>query len=154
MGLQHRLACGPEKNASLVPYVEKAVWLLDSQVEFIEGRIQNEKVFAECPLRKPEKSSRILKWTNKTVDYVEWIYALCEVLNLNGEKVTLKTLFGVFNGLFGIDVKEYSLYFTGIKNRKKGDRTSFLDLQKQLLIRRMEEADRRPDGKRGLDKRG
>jgi hypothetical protein len=66
----------------------------------------------------------------------------------------LKTLFGVFNGLFGIDVKEYSLYFTGIKNRKKGDRTSFLDLQKQLLIRRMEEADRRPNGKRDVDKRG
>jgi hypothetical protein len=36
-------------------------------------------------------------------------------------------------------------------NRKKGDRTSFLDLQKQLLIRRLEDSDRRPVGKRGLD---
>jgi hypothetical protein len=45
---------------ALLPYVEKAVWLLDSQVEFIEGRIQNERMLAGCPLCKPEKPSLIL----------------------------------------------------------------------------------------------
>jgi hypothetical protein len=77
------------------------------------------------------------------VDYVEWVYALYGALNLNGGKVTLKTLFAVFNGLFGVEVKEYSLYFTSIKNRKKGDRTVFLDKLKEILTTKMEEADRR-----------
>jgi hypothetical protein len=94
----------------------------------------------------PKKSGQLpqkLKWTNKIIDYIEWVYALHGVLNINGETAMLKTLFRVFNPIFGLDVKDFSLYFISIKNRKKGDRTSFLDLQKQILIQRMEDADRK-----------
>jgi hypothetical protein len=46
--------------------------------------------------------------------------------------------------LAGIEVKGYYLFFASIKNRKKGDCTPFLDLAKQLLVERMEAADRKP----------
>lgn len=82
-----------------------------------------------------------MKWTSKIVDYVEWVYALYEVMNAHGEKVALKTLFEVFNQVFDIEVTNFSLYFMGIKNRKKGERTTFLERQKQLLMRKMEAAD-------------
>jgi hypothetical protein len=65
-------------------------------------------------------------------------------LNTKTEKVTLKTLFDTFNEVFGLDVKDFSLYFMSIKNRKKGDRTPFLDEAKQRLVERMTEADIRP----------
>ncbi|GHT39137.1 hypothetical protein FACS189437_01660 [Bacteroidia bacterium] len=102
---------------------------------------------AKCPLYRSENQIKKLQWNGKIVDYVEWIYALCGVLNLNGGKVTLKDLFDVFNGIFGLEVKEFSLYFTSIKNRKKGDRTAFLDTEKRLLMQRMEESDRKPSKK-------
>jgi hypothetical protein len=56
-------------------------------------------------------------------------------------RITLKALFDTFNEVFGLDVKDFSLYFMSIKNRKKGDRTSFLDEEKKRLIERMTEAD-------------
>jgi hypothetical protein len=62
-------------------------------------------------------------------------------MNAHGEKVTLKTLFEVFNQVFDIEVTKFSLYFTSIKNRKKGERTTFLEQQKQQLLRKMEAAD-------------
>jgi hypothetical protein len=78
---------------------------------------------------------------------VEWVYALYGVLNNNDGTVTLKSLFDIFNGIFGLDVKDFSVYFMSIKNRKKGDRTSFLDMAKKVLIERMEETDRKPSKK-------
>ena len=72
------------------------------------------------------------------LDYVEWIYALHVILNLNGGKVTLQTLFDVFNPILGMDVKHYNQYFRSIKIRKKGDQTFLLDLEKQLLVQRIE----------------
>jgi hypothetical protein len=113
----------------------------------VEKQTYIEKSLIKCPLCKPENPVVKLKWTGKIVDYVEWVYALYGVLNLNDRNVTLKTLFDIFNGIFGLDVKDFSLYFVSIKNRKKGDRTSFLDLGKRLLIERMEESDRKPSRK-------
>jgi hypothetical protein len=128
-------------------YIEKAIYLIDTQVDFTERQMYIEKSLVKCPLYKPESSVVKLKWTGKIVDYVEWVYALYGVLNLNDGNVTLKTLFDIFNGIFGLEVKDFSLYFMSIKNRKKGDRTSFLDLGKRLLIERMEESDRKPSRK-------
>lgn len=83
------------------------------------------------------------------MDYVEWVYALHGVLNTETKKITLKSLFEALNETFGLDVKDYSLYFTSIKNRKKGDRTPFLDEAKRQLVARMTEADIRPAKKQG-----
>jgi hypothetical protein len=110
----------------------------------VERQIQSEKLFAKCPLCRPEKSFQKLSWTAKIVDYVEWIYGLHGILVHLGGTVTLKRLFDVFNEIFGMEVKDYYLYFTSIKNRKKGDRTPLLDLEKQLITSKMEESDRKP----------
>ncbi|GHT36639.1 hypothetical protein AGMMS49574_28710 [Bacteroidia bacterium] len=103
-----------------------------------------EQNVANCPFAAVRRTRKPLKWTAKIVDYVEWVYALQGVLNTGDEKVTLKALFDVFNNIFGLDVKDFSLYFTSIKNRKKGDRTSFLDEAKKQLIQRMADADSKP----------
>ena len=81
------------------------------------------------------------------MDYVEWVYALHEILNTDSDKLTLRTLFETLNPVFNMDVKAYALYFTSIKNRKKGDRTALLDWQKQLLMQRMEKSEAKPAGK-------
>jgi hypothetical protein len=128
----------------ILPFVEKAIRLLDERIELLQWQMQCEKMALRCPFERKNQPLGGLKWTGKTVDYVEWIYALYGVLNLNGGTVTFKKLFEVFNGVFGLDVKDFSLYFMSIKNRKKGDRTSFLDLGKRLLIERMEEMDKKP----------
>ena len=110
----------------------------------MERQIQGEKLFAKCPLYKPEKSHQNLKWTAKIVDYVEWIYGLHGILVHFGGNITLRRLFDVFNKIFGMEVKDYYIYYSSIKNRKKGDRTSLLDLEKQLIIEKMEESDSKP----------
>ena len=130
------------KNTSF--YLEKALELVNKQIEFVEQQMFAEQTGIDCPLKPNTKR---LRWTGKLLDYVEWVYALHEILNLNGGRVKLKTLFDVFNRVFGIKVKDFSQYFRNIRTRKKGDRTTLLDMQKQLLTERMEEADNKPSQK-------
>ena len=110
-------------------YVEKAIELVAKQMDYIADVV-------DCPLR--HKTIRF-NWVGNIIDYVEWVYGLHEFLNQTGDKVTLKTLFDTFNPIFGIELKEYAQYFMTIKSRAKGDRTTFLDLQKKLLMQRMVE---------------
>jgi len=118
-----------KKSSISFSYLEKAIELIDKQANYIED-------FVDCPLK--HKTVR-LKWLGTLLDYVEWVYGLHEFLNQNDEKVSLKVLFDTFNPIFGIEVKDYAQYFRTIKNRVKGDRTTLLDMQKKLLIQRMEE---------------
>ena len=111
---------------------------MDRQIVFVEQQIMAEQNAVVCPL-KP-KTSR-LKWTCTTLDYVEWVYGLYAVLNRNGEKATLKTIFDVFNPVFGFEDFQFSSYFGKIRSRKRIERTTFIDLQKQLFTERMEETD-------------
>jgi len=116
-------------------YLQKAIALVERQIEFIQQQILAEQTGVDCPLK--QKTQR-LKWTVQKVDYVEWVYALHEILNLNGGKVTLDTLFDFFNPIFDMNPINFNQVFTAIKNRKKGDRTTLLNMQKTLLTRRME----------------
>jgi hypothetical protein len=125
-------------------YLEKAIEFLDKYLALSEQQILAEQTGVDCPLK--QKSKR-LKWTTKILDYVEWIYGLHEILNLNGGKVALKTLFDFFNPIFGIKITQFSGYFNAIKNRKKGDRSTLFDKQKELLTQRMEDADNTPSKK-------
>jgi hypothetical protein len=81
------------------------------------------------------------------VDWVELLYALHEAGVINVGKASLKTLFRTMGEVFDFEVKEYSRSFTDIKNRIKGDRTTFLDTLKRKLLHRMEDADRKPGRK-------
>ena len=111
---------------------------LKKAIEFIDGQLLAEQNAVNSPLK--QKAIR-LKWSGTTMDYVEWVYALYGTLTLNGEKAKLKTLFDVFNPVFGFEDFQFSSYYSRIRSRKKGDRTTFLDLQKQRFIRQMEKAD-------------
>jgi hypothetical protein len=102
--------------------------LIDRQITWVEKQLLAEQTAWQCPLKQVVSSQNELKWTAKIVDYVEWIYGLHGILVHFGGNVTIKRLFDVFNEIFGMDVKDYYLYFTSIKNRKKGDRTSLLDM--------------------------
>jgi len=118
-------------------YVEKAIELVDKQMCYIADIV-------DCPLR--HKTIR-LKWVGTIIDYVEWVYGLHEFLNQTDEKVSLRTLFDTFNPIFDIEVKDYAQYFRNIKIRSKGDRTTLLDMQKKLLIERIEKLDEKPPKK-------
>ena len=118
--------------------------MVDTQIAFVERQMQWATAWQQCPLYATSNARPKLRWTAKIVDYVEWVYALHGVLNTETKKVTLKSLFEALNETFGLNVKEFSLYFVSIKNRKKGDRTPFLDEAKRRLIGRMEESDMRP----------
>jgi hypothetical protein len=131
-----------EKNAGI--YLQKAISLVDKQLEWIEKQILTEQTALNCPFRQQNQVQKQLKWTGSIVDWVEFIYALYAVGYINNGKVSLKKLFRIMGEVFDFDVKEFSRTFTDIKGRKKGDRTPFLDLMKQLLIERMTEADSKP----------
>lgn len=78
------------------------------------------------------------------MEWVELIYALYAAEVINDGKTTLKKLFRIMGEVFDFEVGEFSRTFTDIKNRVRGDRTAFLDKLKCKLLRRMEEADKKP----------
>jgi hypothetical protein len=117
------------------------------QITFVEGQIQRTGVKQKCPLCKPENPNSKLKWTGNVVEWVELIYALYTVKRINNGKITLKELFLQMGEIFDIDVKVFAVYFMNIKNRTDNHRTKFMDLLKEVLLERMEEADRKPPQK-------
>jgi len=118
-------------------YLEKAIELVNEQANYIAD-------FVDCPLRRKNIK---LKWIGTLVDYVEWVYGLHEFLNKKGEKASLRVLFEVFNPIFGFKNFQYSSYFSNIKARVKGERTTLLDTQKKLLMQRLEKLDLKPPEK-------
>ena len=126
------------KNLSLTFfYLEKAIELVNEQAKYIAD-------FVDCPLK--HKTVK-LKWLGTLVDYVEWVYGLHEYLSKKGEKTSLRILFEVFNPIFGFKDFQFSSYFGNIKSRVKGERTTLLDLQKKLLMQRLEKLDLMPPKK-------
>jgi hypothetical protein len=99
---------------------------------------------ASCPHRRPTYGGDRLKWTGGVIEWVELIYALYEAYVINGGKITLKYLFRTMGEVFDFRVEEFSRAFTDIKNRVRGDRTTFLDRMKERLLCRIEDADRKP----------
>jgi hypothetical protein len=88
-----------------------------------------------------------LKWTGSVIEWVELIYALYAVNRINNGEITLKKLFGQMGEIFDFDVKEFANYFMNIKNRTDARRTKFMDLLKNAVLGRMEDADRKPPRK-------
>jgi hypothetical protein len=81
-----------------------------------------------------------LEWPLGKTEYAEWIYGLRGLL---GEKEELKTLFGIFNPIFGMDVPHYSQIFYNIKKLKKGGRQTVFDRQNHLTKELLEKSDMR-----------
>jgi hypothetical protein len=115
----------------------KSILLFETQIEFVQRQIQ----------RQPAAQHGKLKWTGSVVEWVELIYALYSVKRINRGEITLKELFLQMGEIFDFDVKEFANYFMSIKHRTDGHRTKFMDLLKDAILERMEEADRKPSRK-------
>ena len=114
---------------------------------FVEKQIFTEKNTGNYPLRERDLVHKQLKWTGSIVDWVELVYALHATGSINHGKIFLKELFAAMGELFDFEVKEFSNYFMNLKGRKDGKRTQFLNELAAVLLRKMEESDRRPSRK-------
>ncbi len=81
-----------------------------------------------------------LPWTDKKTGLIEILYALQSMGSLNNSKAELRQIARLFEVAFHIDLGNYSRAFQEIRLRKKG-RAQFLDRMKEMLIKRMDEAD-------------
>jgi hypothetical protein len=117
------------------------------QITFVEKQIQWVEAGQKSMSFKPENSDTKLKWTGSIVDWVKLIYALQSAGCINHGKITLKELFRLMGEVFDFEVKEFSNYFMHIKNRTDRHRTKFMDLLKDTVLGRMEDADRKPSRK-------
>ena len=111
------------------------------QIARKERQIAAQSTVADCPSQETATTFGQLKWTLTRMDYTEWIYGLDGILNLNGGKVSLKTLFEIFNPIFGIKDFQYSNYFAKIASRKKDGKKSVFDLEREHTGQRKEKSD-------------
>jgi hypothetical protein len=117
------------------------------QIEFAFRQIQVEQNPIACLLLRPPVKPGNLQWTGSVVEWVELIYALYAAGKINDGKSSLKELFLQTGKIFGIEVKEFAVYFMNIKHRTDGHRTKFMDLLKDAVLERMKDADRKPSRK-------
>lgn len=106
-----------------------------------------EATVQSCPFARLSPEHSKLKWTGNIVEWVELIYALYAAGKINDGKTSLKELFQQMSEMFGFEVKEFSNYFMNIKNRTDEHRTKFMDLLKDAVLKRMEDADWKPSRK-------
>lgn len=107
------------------------------------------KVFIETEIlklsNKPKDvisgtSAKSHKWTGSKVALIELIYALHTEGVLNNGQTELKEVVSVFESAFGIDLGQFNRVFLEIRARKS-ERTKFLNVLREKLIWRMEDAD-------------
>ncbi len=95
-----------------------------------------------CGEAKESADRSDLEWTATKTGLIELLYALQSSGTFNNGSSDLKQLATYFERSFGIQLGNYYNVFQEMRLRKK-NRTSFLDLLKERLIRRMDEADER-----------
>jgi hypothetical protein len=117
--------------------------LVDMQIDLMGKLMTMEQDTVGSPLNRSREPQEGLQWTGSQMELVELIYAMHAAKCFNHGTVSLKKLFAAIGEAFGMNVEKFSIYFTSIKNRVKGDRTKFLNMLKRALILKMEEADRK-----------
>lgn len=106
---------------------------------YIEGeltKLQNGTVFLN-PERQEIKPQ---KWTGSKVALVELIYALHSVGVFNNGNSNLKEIAAFFEQTFHISLGQYHRIFLEIRLRKS-ERTKFLNMLQDSVVRRMEASD-------------
>jgi len=104
-----------------------------------------EKSVQYCPLYSKATEHKTLQWTGEPIELVELLNALHKAGCFG--KISLKNLFASVFKLIGFEVKNHYALFASIKIRTKGERTTFLDKLKRLLIAKMEKSDEKPSRK-------
>ena len=81
-----------------------------------------------------------LFWTGSKTALIEMIYAIHSTGVINNGKADIKELVNAFETILNIKLSRFYHTFFEMRLRKT-DRTSFLDLMKKCLIKRMDDAD-------------
>lgn len=81
-----------------------------------------------------------LPWTDKKAGLIEILYGIQSMGSLNNAHAELRQIANLLEAAFNVDLGNYSRTFQEIRIRKKS-RTPFLDRMKEMLIKRMDEAD-------------
>ncbi len=81
-----------------------------------------------------------LFWTGSKTALIEMIYAIHSTGVINNGKADIKELVNAFETILNIKLSRFYHTFFEMRLRKT-DRTSYLDLMKKCLIRRMDDAD-------------
>ncbi len=115
--------------------MEELLFVIDMELELLKMRI-----LGVLPAVHP-KSAKNFRWTGKTTDLVELLYALdtCNCIN-NGE-IGVEELADVFSEIFGVEIKNCYNVYMNMKRRKDDSRTYFLDELREKLNKRMIESD-------------
>jgi len=90
--------------------------------------------------QSPSPLHKGLKWTGSKVELIELIYALHSEGIFNNGGSGLKEITTFFETTFNIDLGQFNRVFLEIRNRKS-ERTKFLNILKNKLIIRMDDAD-------------
>jgi hypothetical protein len=85
-------------------------------------------------------SKHALAWTYSKTALIELLYALQSTGVFNHSSADVKQIATYLETVFNVDLGNYYRTFQEIRIRKSG-RTNFLDLMKEKLIQRMDEAD-------------
>jgi hypothetical protein len=116
-------------------------------MELVCWQMQLEATVQNCPFARRLSERDKLKWTGSIIDWVELNYALHEAKKVNNGEISLRELFQLTGEVFDFDVKEFANYFMNIKGRLEENKTKFMDELKRALVRKMEDADRKPSRK-------
>lgn len=87
-----------------------------------------------------KNAERKLQWTGSKVSLIELIYSLQTIGVLNNGTADIKLLTNFFEQAFQVELGNVYNVFQEMRIRKK-NRSSFIDLLKERLIQRMDEAD-------------
>ncbi|MFN3753705.1 RteC domain-containing protein [Flavobacterium sp.] len=107
------------------------------------------KVFLESEIQKSQNKTNTTEstakpskqiWTGSKVALVELIYALHTEGVFNNGHTELKEVVNLFETAFGVDLGQFNRVFLEIRARKS-EKTKFLNLLKEKLVLRMDNAD-------------
>ena len=108
-------------------YLEKAIYLIDTQIDFIEKQVLAQLHSEIAPVREIKQ----IQWQGGRIELVELVYALHEAGSFG--QIPLKHLFAFIGKMFGCEISNYYRLFWDIKNRTGEERAFFLNkLQKML----------------------
>ena len=131
-----------KRNAVAATCLQKAIWLIDHQIDWLKQQLLTEKNASPCPLSIKPFGRKKPKWTGTQVELVELVYSLHEAKAIDNGHSSLKELFFQLGEFFDFHVTDYYRFFGDIANRV-GDRTLFLDRLKKRLMWRLERSDNR-----------
>lgn len=97
---------------------------------------------AQTSLKRSQEYGH-LRWTARKTELIELLYALHSSGLFNHGRVSVRDVALLLEEAFGIKLGNYYRVFQNIRIRQK-NRTAFLDLLKENLLKRMDETDENP----------